>query len=358
VLARDKNAKVREAVANALSAQVLWQQVPIGAPEARAALISTLIKDAVQEVRGAALRGATAAEQEQFVASFKGADRPTAEAAVAGFTRSVTLMTRAANGEQEAAEELARNLAITPALQLRLIARLSDAASRPRISIVDYEAMSKQAQSWDAVIDTLVQNPNVTAEARLAVAKYCRAASGRAGFCATLLQERDLAADVFETLDGVGDMEEWGLTALTSHYTTRAQVERAVPRWYDDEPEILAAFKKLRSLQDAAWWDALATSKQPKLREIAAAHAATAPATLVKLLRDSEHDVRGLASANPSTPLEALANADASSWVLSNPRVPDTVVRRLLDRALLDDDYSGSSNCKKVLAARALRAAP
>lgn len=365
VLARDKSPAVREAVAHALSRQALWQQVPIGAPEARAAVMATCLEDAVPAVRLAALPGASAAEQERFVATFSGVERSRAEAGLASSTRSATLMTRAANGEQAAAEELAKNLAITPALQQRLIARLPDAATRPRISIVDLDALSRQAESWDAVIDALVQNPNATADALLAVARYCRAASGRAGFCGTLLQRRDLAADVFETLDGVGDLEDWALAALTSHYTTRAQIERAVPRWYDDEPEILAAFRKLRSQRDDAWWNALATSNQSKLREIAAAHAATAPATLVTLLRDPENDVSGLAAANPSTPAAALAVAArtatvsaGSSWILTNPRVPDTLVRRLLDRALLDDDSIGAAACKKVLAARTLRAAP
>jgi hypothetical protein len=358
-LARDKSPAVRVAVAQALSAQVLWQQIPVGGPAARAALISTLMKDAVAEVRVAALQGATAAEQEQFVANFPSEDRQTVEAEVAAFTRSTTLMTRVANGAQAGAEALAKNLAITPALQQRLIARLSDATKRPRISIVDYEALSKQAQSWDAVIDALVQNPNATAESLLAVAKYCRAASGRAGFCATLLQRRDLAAEVFEAVDGVGDREDWALTVLTSHYTTRAQIERAVPVWYDAEPEILVELKKLRGQPDVAWWNALAASKQAKLREIAAAHAATAPATLVTLLRDPENDVKGLASANPSTPAEALSTAiDGSSWVLNNPRVPETLVRRLLDRALVENETNVASDCKEVLAARTLRATP
>jgi hypothetical protein len=49
---------------------------------------------------------------------------------------------------------------------------------------------------------------------------------------------------------------------------------------------------------------------------------------------------------------------DGSSWILSNPRVPDTLVRRLLDRALLDDDRNVADDCKEVLAARALRARP
>ena len=47
-----------------------------------------------------------------------------------------------------------------------------------------------------------------TADALREVARYCRAASGRAGFCSTLLERRDLAAEVFEPLDGVGDLEE------------------------------------------------------------------------------------------------------------------------------------------------------
>lgn len=357
-LARDKNPAVRAAAASALSQQAHWQAVPVGTAEARAAVIATLVKDAVPEVRVAALLGATAADQEQFVANFPAADRPGVETEIAEVTRSTTLMTRAANGEQTAAERLAKNLAITPDLQLRLIARLPDAAKRPRISIVDYEALSKQAQSWDAVIDALVQNPNVTPQALLAVAKYCRAASGRPGFCAALLHRRDLSAEVFEVLDGAGDMEDWALSAIINHHATRKQIERAVPRWYDDEPDILAEFKKLRSLPDGAFWNALAASKQLKLREVAAANIATPPATLVTLLRDPDGDVAGLASANPSTPSQALANTRAGvSWVLDNPQVPETLVRQLLDRALAEADYNVSSACKKVLAARVLRAA-
>lgn len=66
VLARDKSPEVRQAVARALSAQELWQQVPAGAADARAALIATLLGDAVAAVRLAALPGASAAQQDTF----------------------------------------------------------------------------------------------------------------------------------------------------------------------------------------------------------------------------------------------------------------------------------------------------
>jgi hypothetical protein len=91
--------------------------------------------------------------------------------------------------------------------------------------------------------------------------------------------------------------------------------------------------------------------------EIAATNAATPSSTLVTLLRDPESDVRNLAAGDPSTPLEALDTVRAaSSWILANPRVPITLLHRLLDRALLDDDYDVVNACKKVLAARTLRA--
>jgi hypothetical protein len=167
----------------------------------------------------------------------------------------------------------------------------------------------------------------------------------------------DASAEVFEILSGVGDSEDWALSVILSKYPTRAQLERAVPRWFDDEPAILAEFKKIRSLKDNAWWNALATSKQPKLRAIAAANAGTPPATLVTLMRDPDTDVSAPAAANPSTPIEALTGAGHISWILSNPRVPDTMVRSLLERALADADYTAADACKKVMAARALRAA-
>jgi hypothetical protein len=354
ILARDKSPIVRQAAAQALSEQQLWRQMPMGAAEARAALIATLLKDAEKGVRFAAVIGASSADQEQFVASQPAGDRARADMGLAEVTRSAAIMARVAEGEQAGAEELAKNLAITPALQLRLIAKLPDPTKRPRISIVDFEALSKQAQSWDAVIDQLAQNPNATPEALLAIARYCRASTGRPFFCATLMHRRDLTAEMFDTLDGASDLDDWGLTVLLSHYPTRAQVERAVPRWHNDEPELLAAFKKLKSQTGAAWWDALASSKLPKLREIAAANAATPAATLVKLLRDPENDVKGPAAANPSTPIDALNTVpiDGLSWVLANPRVPDSLIRSRLDQALRDDD-----SCKKVLAARTLRAA-
>ena len=74
-------------------------------------------------------------------------------------------------------------------------------------------------------------------------------------------------------------------------------------------------------------------------------------------MRDPDTDVSSPAAANPSTPLEALTSAGHISWILANPRVPDALVHSLLDRALADADYSASDACKKVLAARALRAA-
>jgi hypothetical protein len=358
VLARDKNPKVRQAVGEALSRQSLWQQVPMGTPDARAALISALVKDAVPEVRKAALLGATAAEQEQFVANYKADEQLLVIAELAEVTRSVPLMTRAAEAPQDIAVRLAKNLAIPPALQLRLISRLQDPKSRTRVSMLDYEALAKAMESWDLVIDALVNNPNVTEEARLAVARYCRASTAQGTFCREMLgSPHDASAEVFEILSGVGDSEDWALSAILSKYPTRAQIERAVPRWFNTEPVILAEFKKIRTLNGDAFWNALATSKQPKLRAVAAANAATPAATLVTLLRDPETDVSAPAAANPSTPVESLTQAGHISWILSNPRIPDARVRSLLDRALADADDSGANACKKVLAARALRAA-
>lgn len=80
--------------------------------------------------------------------------------------------------------------------------------------------------------------------------------------------------------------------------------------------EILTAVHELLSLPDVAWWDRLATSKHTSLRAIAAANAATPSSTLVTLLH------------------------------------------RLLDRALSDDDHEVVHACKEVLAARVPRAAP
>lgn len=148
-------------------------------------------------------------------------------------------------------------------------------------------------------------------------------------------------------------------TALESHYATRAQIQRAVPERFSGEREILSAIYPLLELRDDAWWKGLATSNQAKLREIAAANAATPSSTLVTLLRDLEDGVRNLAAGNPSTPLEALDTVRAdSTWILANPRLPDTLLRRLLDRALLDDDEDVVYACKQVLAARTLRALP
>jgi hypothetical protein len=361
VLARDKSFKVRQAVAGALSEQSLWKQVPVGTPEARAALISTLVKDAVPDVRTAALPGATAAEQEEFVANYPAKDQPAVIAELAEVTRSVPLMTRAAEGPQKGAEALAKNLAITPALQLKLISKLQDPKTRKRISIVDTEALLAQMDSWDAVISALVVNPNVTPEARLAVARYCRASSAPGSFCHEMISDspRNASAEVFDILSGVGSSEDWALSAILSTYPTRAQIERAVPRWYDNEPELLAEFKKIRSLQGDAFWNALAASKLSKLREVAATNVATPAATLVKLLRDPETDVSMHAAANPSTPLEAITATQVGhiGWILANPRITDAMVRSLLDRALKDADDLAASDCKKVLAARTLRAA-
>jgi hypothetical protein len=357
-LARDKNPKVRGAVGAALSRQALWQQVPVGTPEARAAIVSTLVKDALAEVRVTALLGATVAEQEQFVANYPAGDQPLVIAELAEATRSVTLMTRAADGPQDGAERLAKNPAITPALQLRLISKLQDPKSRQRISLLDTEALVKQMHSWDAVVAALVDNPNVTPEARLAVARYCRASSTPGAFCHEMLgSPYDAPAEVFDILSGVGDSEDWALSVILSKHATRAHLERAVPQWFDNEPEVLAEFKKFRSLKDAAWWNALAASKQPKLRAIAAANAATPAATLVTLMKDPESDVSSPAAANPSTPVEALTSAGHIGWILNNPRVTDAMVRDLLNRSLADADYNAADACKKVLAARALRAA-
>jgi hypothetical protein len=200
VLARDESVDVRKAVAEALSHLALGEWEPIGAPDACAALVTTLLGDAAPAVRLAAVRGASAAEQEQFVAKLPDAERSRVEFDLVQYTRSAALMARAADGELKTARLLASNLAITPDLQDRLIARLPEAATRTRFDDLDWREQFL-LDSWDTVIDALVRNPNATPQALLAVARYCRAANEPSSFCRTLLERDDLPADVLAELN-------------------------------------------------------------------------------------------------------------------------------------------------------------
>jgi hypothetical protein len=336
----------------------------VGSAQTRAALTATLLEDAIAGVRFAALPGASAAQQDAVVASLPEAERSRVEAELAKSTRSETLMMRAAGSDVAdavaAAVAVAENPAITRSVQQRLMARLPDAATRPRVTFLDDPEASARLAVGDAVIGELVQNPNATAETLLAAANYCRIINGDALFCTSLRERRDLAADLLEILDdGTGRSDEWAGMVLQSQYATRAQVERAVPHYYCGDREILGAVHSLLTVPDGTWWNALATSTHGRLRAIAAANAATPPSALVTLLDDPEDDVRNLAAGNPSIPLEAVHTIRAnSSWILANPTLPDTFLHRLLEHALRGHDHDTVYACKKVLAARALRPAP
>ncbi|MDC8012400.1 hypothetical protein [Tahibacter soli] len=361
-LAVDADDEVRVEVAETLARQAVWQDLPVGTPAEREAIAAKLAGDAAPRVRRAAIAAAAPADQERLATALAEATKTPLDADLAATTRSVALMRRYAEGHKDAAENLAKNPALPPSLQRRLVARLPSAgAPRPRFSVLsDPEDIVKQMDTWDAVVEELTNNPNAAPATVAAIAEYCKEADGRARFCNTLLDRHDLAPAIFDTLAGIGDgdlRDDWALTVIGAPYAQRRQVVEAFVRWHDDEP-FLDAFKAAAKRgDDAAWLTALAESTHEALREVAAHNAATPPAVLVKLRGDAADDVRFAASANPSLPREAIEKAiDAPSWVLANPNVPDALVRRMLERALADDDTLAADAALKVLAARALRA--
>ncbi|UXI70073.1 polymer-forming cytoskeletal protein [Tahibacter amnicola] len=361
-LAADTSAVVRVAVAESLSRQAVWEQVPVGETPAREALALRLSSDEDKQVVAAVLAALAPAEQERLAASAQAPFKRVVDVTLARHTRSVALMSRYAEGAQDLAEELAENLALPAAVQEKLVARLPPAASHPHVSRFDLEAFVAQSQTWDAVVAKLMENENAAASAVLATAKYCKAIRGDATFCSSLMDRDDLSADVFDVLAGTGDMEfreDWALTVLGSIHASRAQIERAVPLWYDDDKALQSAVKALgKHSDDAAWFGALAQSEHAQLREIAATNAATPPAVVARLLEDPEEDVRGPASANPSLPADVLARtAKSPSWALSNPAIPDALLRELLDRALAGAEATpDADDVKEVIARRFLRA--
>lgn len=361
-LAGDADDDVRVAVAESLARQAVWQDLPIGTPAEREAIAAKLADDRVPRVRLAAIAAAPSADQERLATALADATKTPLDADLAATTRNVALMRRYADGTQDAAENLAKNPALPPSLQQRLVARLPPSDTpRPRFSVLaDPEEIVKQMNSWDAIVEELTNNPNAAPATVTAIANYCKNINGRARFCNTLLDRNDLAPAIFDTLAGIGDddlRDDWALAVIGAPHAQRRQVVEAFVRWYDDEPFVDAFKAAAKRGDDAAWLTSLAESTHEALREVAAHNAATPPAVLVKLRGDSADDVRFAASANPSLPREAIEKAtDAPSWVLTNPNVPDALVRRLLDRALDDDDALAADAALKVLAARALRA--
>lgn len=365
-LASDTDPKVRTAVAEVLVSQAVWRKLPVGSAAEREAIAAKLAADPVTALRPLALAALAPAEQERFFNALDAKIQERGASEYARNTRNVALMRKFAEAPVPVARELARNLALPPSVQARLVARLPS-ADKPRPSMMDLafgkpEAIAESMDSWDTVIDELARNANAAPSTIAALAKYCVAIRGRAGFCNALLDRDDLSAETLTTLADIGDnefREDWALTVLRSRHAQRRQLAVAVPRWYDDEEELLAEFNAgIKRGDDAAWLTSLAGSSHEQLREIAASNAATPPAVLVKLRTDASDDVRNNASRNPSLPAEAIAQAtQAPSWVLTNPAITDTQVRQILTRMLADDESLVADDALEVLAARALRAA-
>ncbi|HJU38263.1 MAG TPA: hypothetical protein VJ724_01725, partial [Tahibacter sp.] len=362
-LAGDADADVRLAVAENLAQQALWRALPVGTAAERETIAAKLATDASPRVAAAAIAAATPAEQERLATALAAKTKLRIDDDLAKTTRNVALMRRYAEGDAVVAEALAQNLALPASVQRRLVERLPPSSTpRPRPSLLgEPDAKTQALEQWDDVVDELMQNANAAPATVAAVAAYCKAVQARARFCATLFDRDDLSADVFDTLADVGDSdvrEDWALTVLGASTAQRRHLVVAVPRWYDDEAALLAEFKgHVKRGDDAALMTALAASSEEDLREIAARNALTPPAVLVKLRGDTADDVKNAASANPSLPREAIEKAaDAPSWVLANPNVPDAVVRRIVERALAADDSLVADDALEVLAARALRA--
>jgi hypothetical protein len=314
-LAADPSREVRLALAHALAYSVDDPFPPLAA-EQREELAETLLAGAAEdpEIATAIVTALSPARQEAlFRQQPKGLDWT----AAAAETRSQPLMRALFEREQdlELQGHLAQNLALPLELQLAIVAR----AAKPAKACAECVLFS----SPDDVAAALIENDNVAPQALLAAARL--AAERRdAGFVDALTNQKDIPLEGLVLLDQKwAGGEDWSLSVILMHAATRPMLEKALPRWYEDEA-VAAAVGQLRGLDDRSWWPALAKSGQRELREAAAANVNTPPDLLLALLEDADEGVAASALWNPALPAAALPVLEKkySGAAVASPLVP------------------------------------
>ncbi len=123
-----------------------------------------------------------------------------------------------------------------------------------------------------------------------------------------------------------GNSEDWALSKISMPRVNREQLHCGLTRWYDDS-DLQAELRAIAKLPDAGYWDALAKAKAPELRQAAATRPELSAATLQKLLKDENVDVRRYANGNPlvttAQRIALLKLEDDNALVYAKPSVEE-----------------------------------
>ncbi|MFZ6674199.1 hypothetical protein [Undibacterium sp. Xuan67W] len=362
LLAQDPEVKVRLRLAENLVEQALFRTSALLSAADREALALTLVLDQNNAVRFAVMPALSADEQERLWDNSSPVDIERIAYRLAGVTRSVLMMQRISNisTSPDNLKELAKNLALPKAEQMRLM----DIALTPVSSkwwarlggLASSGASKKQAKVMADLMAELVRNPNLHEEVVLRAADHCIATSGKPYFCKSLLQRQLIPLAVLERLKGVRNQDfqnDFALTVLMRHNSTRELIEYAVPLWYDNT-KLISEFEKLQPLKDDAWWLALAKAKSEDLREIAARNLHTPPAALSRLSKDKVPEVVSAVASNPAS-LTHLWPLVLLQMAYHNPALNEAQAQMMLHQAETDSEFNASYIWESI-AERQLRA--
>ncbi|MES2818615.1 MAG: hypothetical protein V4812_06455, partial [Pseudomonadota bacterium] len=328
-LAKDPVTEVRAALAQLLADQALGLLPSELTEEQRSALAETLLVDPQDTVRLAVFPALGPQRQVQAWRDpqLRLSDGALTEVATSG--ELLGLLLAAAGNDYAQHERIAENPAVPPAVQLQLVKAAS--RSNALLSLLsspeaDDDAASESPQT---ALDELLDNPNVTDAALLATARDVRPALET-----PLFNQHKLPPAALDVLDerwrDFPLAEDWALTLVLQYHSTRAQLEVALPRWYDSNPELTAALDALRALPDQAWWPAMAASPVQELREAVARNVHLPSVRIEALLQDPDEDVVMAAALNP-----ALDEETMRQLAVSDPEL--ALINDYLPVALLHD---------------------
>lgn len=360
-LAADPAARVRRAVGARLEAAAfgeLWLSVSL---QDRRTLAHRLLDDADRGAHFHALAAAAPAAQRDIVQHASDEVRPYLLKSVARATTSRSLQLElAASDDPELLHELARNLALSEAVQLSLIERLPPAERRRFVSMFDTDAFNERNEGIEGVVDALMENPNTASVVMDRATAYCARTMGNATFCHNLIRRDDLSRAQLEQLrkSTLGEVrDKVALAIMNSAMASRKQVLWAIRRWHE-EAHILEAANALETLRGAAFWRALAASDLDELRAIAGANAATPPDALEALLaKDGETEIAWNATANPALPaarLSSLVDGPLRFAIINNPTATPALIERVMKAAIQTGDSAEARRCGQWLAAHSL----
>lgn len=296
-LAADPSSEVRLALAVALAGLVDHPFPAIAAAD-RQRIAEKLVAGGDAEVAGAAFVALSPARQE---ALYRQGELLLDWGAIAQATRSHELQRALFEKEKdfELQGNLAENLSLPLELQLGMVARAAADGGRKCEDCVFYDSPM-------AVLAALLGNDNAAPEA-LVQACHLALRKPDADFVSALTNRKEIPLEGLQLLNQKwAGTEDWSLSVISMQNAARPMLERALPRWHEEEA-VTAAVEKLRPLDDDAFWRALAESERTELRDAAAWNANTPPELLLKLIEDPDEGIAAGAAYNPSLPAEGLA---------------------------------------------------